>query len=300
MNEPVPTRCGFVALVGAPNVGKSTLLNRLVGTKVSIVSPKVQTTRRRILGITVQGETQLVFVDLPGIFTAKRPLERAMVEAAWQGAAEADLLVLVVDAERGVDRDTNAIVQRLAQMARPTVLTLNKLDAVDPRRTLPMVQDLNGRLPFAATFLVSAQTGDGCDDLLADLLARLPEGPWLYPADQLSDLSDRQLAAELTREQVFLQLHQELPYSITVETEAWAEGDDDIRIDQVVYVMRDSQKAIVLGKGGRSIREIGSAARAELEAALGKRVHLFLFVKVREKWPEDPERYREMGLDFPG
>jgi GTP-binding protein Era len=300
VNEPVPTRCGFVALVGAPNVGKSTLLNRLVGTKVSIVSPKVQTTRRRILGITVQGETQLVFVDLPGIFTAKRPLERAMVEAAWQGAAEADLLVLVVDAERGVDRDTNAIVQRLAQMARPTVLTLNKLDAVDPRRTLPMVQDLNGRLPFAATFLVSAQTGDGCDDLLADLLARLPEGPWLYPADQLSDLSDRQLAAELTREQVFLQLHQELPYSITVETEAWAEGDDDIRIDQVVYVMRDSQKAIVLGKGGRSIREIGSAARAELEAALGKRVHLFLFVKVREKWPEDPERYREMGLDFPG
>lgn len=299
MSEEKATRCGFVALIGAPNVGKSTLLNRLVGTKVSIVSPKVQTTRRRVLGISVKSEAQLVFVDLPGIFGAKRRLERAMVEAAWQGIGDADLAVLVIDAKRGIDHDTRLILERLTDLGRPCILAINKLDLVPPQVTLPLIQKLNEAYPFEATFVVSAETGDGCEDLGDALFALLPEGPWHFPEDQLSDLSDRQLAAELTREQIFRRLHQELPYSITVETDAWAESPEEIRADQTVYVQRDSQKAIVLGKGGRMIREIGQAAREEMESVLGKRVHLFLFVKVREAWTDDPERYREMGLEFP-
>jgi GTP-binding protein Era len=301
--EPAPTRAGFVAIVGAPNVGKSSLLNRLVGTKVSIVSPKVQTTRRRVLGITLHEGSQLVFVDTPGIFEpgAGRRLERAMVEAAWGGAADADLCVVVVDARRGLDADTRRVAAGVARARRPAVLALNKLDLVQPQATLPLIKDANELLPFAATFLVSARDGDGCADLLHDLAQRLPPGPWLYPEDQLSDLSDRVLAAELTREQVFLKLHEELPYSITVETEQWAESEDgqEVRVDQTIYVLRPSQKAIVLGKGGRMIRTIGEAARRELEAALGVRVHLFLFVKVREHWQDDRERYRELGLDYP-
>lgn len=305
MNEtagtaPTVTRCGYVALVGAPNVGKSTLLNDLVGTKVSIVSPKVQTTRRRVLGITVQGDAQLVFLDLPGIFAPERPLERAMVHAAWQGAEEADIVVLVVDAERGIDKNTRRVLEGLSRMSRPCFLVINKLDKVANSAVLPLIAELNAARPFEETFLVSALKGDGTKDLLRALLERLPEGPWLFPEDQLSDLSDRQMAAEITREKIFHKLHQEVPYSITVETEAWTEGERDIRIDQTIYVMRDSQKAIVLGKGGRQIKEIGQLARTELESVLGKRVHLFLFVKVRENWADDPERYRELGLDFPG
>ena len=294
------TRAGFVALIGAPNVGKSTLLNRLVGTKVSIVSPKVQTTRRRVIGITTVGSTQVMFVDTPGIFAARRRLEAAMVKAAWTGANEADLVVLVVDARRGPDADTRLILTALAAEPRPAVLVINKLDEVAPQHVLPQIEAVNDGYPFLATFLVSALTGDGCDDLLADLAQRLPDGPWLFPEDQLSDLSDRALAAEITREEIFNRLHDELPYSITVETEGWAQSADgaEIRIDQTIYVLRPSQKAIVIGGRGQQIRKIGEAARLQLERLLEARVHLFLFVKVRENWQADPERYREMGLDF--
>jgi GTPase len=296
-----PTRCGFVALVGAPNVGKSTLLNRLVGTKVSIVSPKVQTTRRRVLGITVQGRDQIVFIDTPGIFRPERRLERAMVRAAWQAAEEADLVALLVDARKGIDAATAGVLEGLGRRPRPTLLVINKLDLVKPPATLPLIKELNERARFEETFIVSALSGDGCEEFLNALGRYLPEGPWLFPEDQLSDLSNRAMAAEITREKIFLALHQELPYSITVETEAWTESPDgkEVRIDQTIYVMRESQKAIVLGKGGRQIKAIGQAARAELEQILGQRVHLFLFVKVRERWAEDPERYAELGLDFP-
>jgi GTPase len=307
MAEAEPTaarRCGFVALLGAPNAGKSTLLNRLVGTKVSIVSAKVQTTRRRILGITVRGAAQLVFVDTPGIFAAHpgRPLERAMVRAAWRGAEDADLSVLVVDARRGRDADTRLILDGLRERRARAVLVINKLDLVAPPTTLPLIRGLDQGGRFERVFIVSALTGDGCDDLLAWLLEVLPEGPWLFPEDQLSDLSQRAMAAEITREQLFRQLHQELPYSLTVETEGWTasvEGSE-IRIDQTIYVQRPSQKAIVLGKGGRQIKAVGQAAREELERILECRVHLFLYVKVREKWTLDPERYRELGIDYPG
>jgi GTPase len=298
------TRCGFVAILGAPNVGKSTLLNRLVGTKVSIVTPKVQTTRRRILGITVRGAAQLVFVDTPGIFTPSpgRHLERAMVQAAWRSVEDADRGVLVVDARRGIDRDTEMIVAELGKSRRPMTLTINKIDLVPPPTVLPLIEELNRTGLFERVFIVSALTGDGCEDLLKALSEDLPEGPWLFPEDQLSDLSQRAMAAEITREKLFEQLHQELPYSLTVETENWAESADgsEIRIDQTIYVQRDSQKAIILGKGGRQIKAVGQAARAELEQMLGGRVHLFLFVKVRPKWLEDPERYAEMGLEFAG
>jgi GTPase len=296
-----PTRCGFVALVGAPNAGKSTLLNRLVGTKVSIVSPKVQTTRRRVLGITVRGRDQIVFIDTPGIFRPERRLERAMVRAAWQAAEEADLVALLVDARKGIDAATAGVLEGLGRRPRPTLLVINKLDLVKPQATLPLIKELNERGRFEATFIVSALSGDGCEQLLNALGRYLPEGPWLFPEDQLSDLSNRAMAAEITREKIFLALHQELPYSITVETEGWTESPDgkEVRIDQTIYVMRESQKAIVLGKGGRQIKAIGQAARAELEQILGQRVHLFLFVKVRERWAEDPERYAELGLDFP-
>ena len=303
-SPPSPTRCGFIAILGAPNVGKSTLLNRLVGTKVSIVSPKVQTTRRRILGITVRGPAQLVFVDTPGIFTPSpgRRLERAMVQTAWRSVQDTDRQVLVVDARRGIDRDTEMILAELQKSGRRLTLAINKLDLVKPPAVLPLIDRLNQAGLFDRVFIVSALTGDGCEDLLNALAEDLPEGPWLFPEDQLSDLSQRAMAAEMTREKLFEQLHQELPYSLTVETENWAAAADgsEIRIDQTIYVQRESQKAIVLGKGGRQIKAVGQAARAELEHMLGCRVHLFLFVKVRPKWLDDPERYSEMGLEFSG
>lgn len=294
------TRAGFVAILGAPNVGKSTLLNRLVGAKVSIVTPKAQTTRRRIIGITVHGASQLMFVDTPGVFAPRRRLDRAMVKAAWAAAGDADLVLFVLDARHGLDEPAAAVLDGLQAVARPKLLVINKIDLVPHERLLPLIAEAHARHAFAATFLVSAATGDGCGDLLADLAARLPKGPWLYPADQLSDLSNRAMAAEITREKLFLQLQQELPYSITVETESWVESEDgrEVRIDQTIYVLRDSQKAIVLGKGGRQIKAIGAAARQELEEILGARVHLFLFVKVRDAWLDDPERFREMGLEF--
>ena len=288
--------------MGAPNVGKSTLLNRLVGTKVSIVTPKVQTTRRRILGITVKDQAQLVFVDTPGIFTPRqnKRLEQAIVKTAWSAAYDADRLLLIVDAKRGLDRDTKTVIEGLKQSKRRATLALNKLDLVKPPTLLPLIKSLDETGLFDQVFVISAETGDGCDDLLAHLLGDLPEGPWHFPEDQLSDLSNRALAAEITREKLFLDLHQELPYSLTVETESWVENDDasEVRIDQVVYVERDSQKGIILGKGGRQIKAVGQAARQELEDILEMRVHLFLFVKVRDKWTDDPERYQEMGLDF--
>ncbi|MDF2781012.1 MAG: GTPase Era [Geminicoccaceae bacterium] len=299
------TRCGFVAILGAPNVGKSTLLNRLVGTKVSIVTSKVQTTRRRILGITVKGAAQLVFVDTPGIFVPRpgRRLEQAMVRAAWRGVEDADRRLLVVDAKRGIDRDTRVILDGMRERGfRDSILALNKLDLVAPPTTLPLIRELDQTGLFERVLIISALTGDGCDDLLQALLDVLPEGPWLFPEDQLSDLSQRAMAAEITREKLFEQLHQELPYSLTVETENWAASADgrEIRIDQTIYVQRATQKAIVLGKGGHQIKAVGQAAREELETILDARVHLFLFVKVREKWTADPERYRELGIEFPG
>jgi GTPase len=278
------------------------LLNQLVGTKVSIVSPKVQTTRRRIVGITIRGPAQIMFVDTPGIFAPKRRLEGAMVRAALAGAADADLAVVLLDARRGLDANGRLVLEQLGRRGGGgrALLAVNKLDLVRPHTVLPLIKEANDAFPFADTFLVSALTGDGCPELLAAVADRLPEGPWLYPEDQLSDLSNRALAAEITREQIFLRLHQELPYSVTVETEGWAESPDgkEIRIDQTVYVLRDSQKAIVVGKRGQQLKAIGEAARKELEGILEARVHLFLFVKVRENWQDDPERYREMGLDF--
>ncbi len=298
---PATTRAGFVAILGAPNVGKSTLLNQLVGTKVSIVSPKVQTTRRRIIGISMQGETQILFVDTPGIFTPQKRLERAMVQAAWAAASDADLCLFLIDARRGLDAASKTVLDGLAELSSPPILVVNKIDLVQAARLLPLIKELNEAGSFAATFLVSAATGNGCAALLAEVAQRLPEGPWLFPEEQLSDLSNRAIAAEITREKLFLQLHQELPYSATVETEAWAESANgrEIRIDQVIYVQRPSQKGIVLGKGGRQIKAIGEAARLELEDILEARIHLFLFVKVRERWQDDAERYGEMGLDFP-
>ena len=292
--------CGFVALVGATNAGKSTLINRLVGAKVAIVTPKVQTTRARVLGLTLEGDSQLIFIDTPGIFTPKRRLERAMVAAAWQGAHDADLVVLLVDAARGgIDRDTRSIVAKLATAGRPAILALNKVDAVKRPRLLALSAELNADGGFTDTFMISALDGDGVADLRAVLAAKVPAGPWLYPEDQISDMPERLLAAEITREKLFLRLHQELPYSATVETESWDERDDgSVRIAQIVYVQRDSQKAIVLGKGGSMIKAIGSAARHELEEILDRRVHLSLFVKVRENWIDDPERYRDWRLDF--
>ncbi|MCX8099783.1 MAG: GTPase Era [Geminicoccaceae bacterium] len=296
------TRCAFVALVGAPNVGKSSLLNRLVGTKVSIVSPKPQTTRRRIMGITVRGDTQLCFVDTPGIFAAAGKLEKAMVEAAWRAAGDADLVVVVLDAKRGLDSKSRAVIEGLRGTGKPTLLAINKIDLVKPPALLPLTAEANALLPFVETFYLSAETGEGVEELLASLEARAPAGPWLFPEDQLSDLSNRAMAAEITREKIFLQLREEVPYATTVETEQWVESLDgkEIRIDQTIYVEKPGQKAIVIGKGGARLKAIGEAARADLEALLGARVHLFLFVKVREGWKEDPERWRELGLEPPG
>ncbi len=295
------TRCGFVAVVGAPNAGKSTLVNRLVGTKVSIVSPKVQTTRARVLGIALVEEAgaQVIFVDTPGIFQPKRRLERAMVHAAWAGAADADLVALVVDAERGLTDEVRSILTTLKDSGRRAVLVLNKVDLVRRDSLLGLAAELDGAGLFDRVFMVSAEKGDGTADLLRHFAAGVPEGPWHFPEDQVSDMPMRLLAAEITREQVFRQLHQELPYSINVETEQWEERDDgSVRIDQTIYVQRDSQKAIVLGKGGRQVKGIGAFARTELEEILERRVHLFLHVKVRENWLEERQHYRDMGLEF--
>lgn len=295
------TRCGFVALIGEPNAGKSTLLNRMVGAKVSIVTHKVQTTRARIRGVALEGAAQIVFVDTPGLFRPRRRLDRAMVAAAWGGAADADIVVLLIEAHRGVTSGVERILEGLAEIAqgRPVALAINKIDKVPSEALLALTKDMNARHPFAETFMISAEKGHGVDDLRKWLASTLPEGPWLYPEDQIADLPMRMIAAEMTREKLTLRLHQELPYQLTVETEAWDERKDgSARIDQIVYVARDGHKGIVLGKGGETIKAVSQAARAELEAFLGRRVHLFLQVKVRPNWLEEAERYSEMGLDF--
>jgi GTPase len=302
MSEP-QTRCGYVALIGAPNAGKSTLLNQLVGAKLAIVTPKAQTTRTRLLGIAIEGASQLIFVDTPGIFAPRRRLDRAMVAAAWAGAADADKAVLLVDAaravQRGLDPDTQAIIDRLKESKRAAILALNKVDLVRREALLGLADELFRSGIFEDVFMVSALSGDGVADLKRRLAERVPPGPWLFPADQLSDAPERWLAAEVTREQVFLQLHDELPYAATVETEQWEERPDgSARIEQVIYVQRTSQRAIVLGQGGQRIKTIGARARAELEQMFGRRIHLFLFVKVRENWTEDPEHYAALGLDY--
>lgn len=298
---PADTRCGYVALIGAPNAGKSTLLNRLVGQKLAIVTPKVQTTRALIRGIACEGPAQLIFVDTPGIFAPRRRLDRAMVGTAWGSAHDADAVALLIDARKGLAEDDEAILRRLADVRTPAkVLALNKVDLVAKPALLALAQMLNERAAFAATFMISALSGDGVDDLKKWLATQVPRGPWLYPEDQISDAPLRQLAAEITREKLYLRLHQELPYQSTVETEVWKElRDGSVRIEQTIYVERDSQRKIVLGKDGRAIRAIGAAARAEIAKAIEQPVHLFLFVKVREGWGDDPERYRQIGLEFP-
>jgi GTPase len=294
------TRCGFVALIGAPNVGKSTLANALVGSKISIVTPKVQTTRTLVRGIAIEGAAQLIFVDTPGIFAPRRRLDRAMVATAWGSTHDADIVAFLVDAHKGLHDDDEAVLRTLADVRSAKVLVLNKVDLVEKPALLTLAQTLNARMVFAATFMISARSGDGVADLKRFLAAHVPAGPWLYPEDQISDAPLRQLAAEITREKLFLRLHQELPYQSTVETEVWKElRDGAVRIEQTIYVERESQRKIVLGKGGQAIKAIGAAARAEIAAAIEQPVHLFLFVKVREGWGDDPERYREMGLEFP-
>jgi GTP-binding protein Era len=294
------SRCGFVAIIGAPNAGKSTLLNQLVGSKVAIVTHKVQTTRARIRGIAMEGQTQIVFVDTPGIFKPKRRLDRAMVEAAWGGAGDADLIILMVDMESGREEDLTRIVDGLKSQGRKAILVLNKVDACPREKLLKTAAALNETGIFTETFMISALKGDGVADLKKYIAGLMPPGPWHYPEDQAADVPLRSLAAEVTREKLFLRLHDELPYSLTVETESWEQKKDgSIRIQQVIFVERDSQKKIALGKGGQTIKTVGQLAREELEEMLGCRVHLFLFVKVRENWSDDRERYREMGLDFP-
>ena len=293
------TRCGYVALIGAPNAGKSTLLNQVVGRKLAIVTPKVQTTRTRLLGIAIIGPAQLILIDTPGIFEPRRRLDRAMVAAAWAGAADADQTVLLVDAARPNDRDTQRIIARLAETGRRAILALNKIDLVRRDKLLGLADTLFKTGVFGDVFMISGLNGDGIDDLKRHLANAMPPGPWLFPEDQLSDAQERWSAAEVTREQVFLQLHDVLPYAATVETESWEERrDGSVRIDQVLYVQRPGQRAIVLGDKGQRIKAIGARARAELEKMLDRRVHLFLFVKVRENWVEDPERYAALGLDY--
>jgi GTPase len=297
---PVKTRCGFVALIGAPNVGKSTLVNALVGSKVTIVSRKVQTTRALIRGIVIESHAQMILVDTPGIFMPKRRLDRAMVKTAWSGAHDADLVCVLLDAREGIDEEADAILTKLAQVDHPKILVINKIDIVAREKLLQLAQTANQRLNFTETFMVSAMTGDGVDDLRRALARRVPEGPFHYPEDQMSDAPMRHLAAEITREKIFRQLHQELPYQSTVETDAWTERKDkSIRIEQTIFVERESQRKIVLGKGGATIKSIGADSRKEIAEIVGVPVHLFLFVKVRENWGDDPNRYREMGLEFP-
>jgi GTP-binding protein Era len=298
--EETNTKAGFVALIGAPNAGKSTLLNSLVGSKVSIVSRKVQTTRALVRGIAIEGKAQIVFVDTPGIFKPKRRLDRAMVTSAWGGAADADVVALLLDVRKGIDEEAEAILGKLPELKRPRILILNKIDLIERSRLLELAATLNKRVPFAHTFMISALKGDGLEALRRQLAEMMPEGHWLYPEDQISDAPLRMLAAEITREKIYERLHEELPYQSTVETDQWQpRPDGSIRIEQTVFVERDSQRKIVLGKGGQTIKAIGQAARREIAEVAEAPVHLFLFVKVRENWSDDPERYREMGLEFP-
>jgi GTP-binding protein Era len=295
-----PTRAGFVALIGAPNAGKSTLINRLVGTKVAIVSHKVQTTRSTIRGIAMAGRSQIIFVDTPGIFRPKRRLDRAMVDTAWGGAKDADLVALLVDAAVGLTDDVKDLIGKLKDIGQPKILLLNKIDMVKRENLLEMTAQANALLPFDRTFMVSALSGDGLDDFVAYLAGRVSPGPWLYPEDEVSDVPLRQLAAEITREKLFERLHQELPYHATVETEEWKEQKDgSVRVAQTIFVERESQKKIVIGAGGAVIKAISMAARKEIGAIAETPIHLFLFVKVRENWADDPERYRAMGIEFP-
>ena len=294
------TRCGFVALIGAPNVGKSTLVNALVGSKVTIVSRKVQTTRALIRGIVIEDNAQIILVDTPGIFAPKRRLDRAMVSTAWSGAHDADLVCVLLDAKAGIDDEADAILSRLATVAHPKILVLNKIDLIAREKLLALAKAANERIKFENTFMISALSGDGVDDLRSTLATMVPAGPFHYPEDQMSDAPMRHLAAEITREKIYRQLHQELPYQSTVETDSWTERKDkSIRIEQTIFVERESQRKIVLGKGGATIKSIGADSRKEIAEIMGVPVHLFLFVKVRENWGDDPERYREMGLEFP-
>jgi len=298
--DPAKTKAGFVALIGAPNAGKSTLLNSLVGSKVSIVSRKVQTTRVLVRGIAIEGASQIIFVDTPGIFKPKRRLDRAMVTSAWGGASDADVVALLLDARKGIDEEAEAILAKLPEVKRPKILILNKIDLIERSRLLALAGAVNEKDNFADTFMISALKGDGLDKLKAYLAEKMPEGPWLYPEDQISDAPLRMLAAEITREKIYERLHEELPYQSTVETDQWQQRPDgSIRIEQTVFVERDSQRKIVLGKGGQTIKAIGQSARKEIAEIAEAPVHLFLFVKVRENWGDDPERYREMGLEFP-
>jgi GTP-binding protein Era len=293
-------RCGFIALLGAPNAGKSTLINALVGTKVTIVSHKVQTTRTLLRGIAIEGDAQLVFIDTPGIFPPKRRLERAMVSSAWAGARDADIIGVLIDAKRGIDAEGGLLLDGLAVVPQRKVLLLNKIDLVEKPILLALTQQANERADFAESFMISALSGDGVADFKRWLAHEVPAGPWHYPEDQITDAPLRQLAAEITREKLYLRLHQELPYQSTVETTSWQERKDgSVRIEQTIYVERESQRKIVLGKGGQSIKAIGAEARREIAEVIEQPVHLFLFVKVREGWGDDPERYREMGLEFP-
>ncbi|WLA78544.1 MULTISPECIES: GTPase Era [Bradyrhizobium] len=294
------TRCGFVALIGAPNVGKSTLVNALVGSKVTIVSRKVQTTRALIRGIVIEGNAQIILVDTPGIFAPRRRLDRAMVSTAWSGAHDADLVCVLLDAKSGLDEEANAILAKLETVAHPKILVLNKVDLVQREKLLALAQAANERMRFEHTFMISALSGDGVADLRQTLAKLVPAGPFLYPEDQMSDAPMRHLAAEITREKIYSHLHQELPYQSTVETDSWTDRKDkSIRIEQTIFVERESQRKIVLGKGGATIKSIGAQARAEIAEIMGVPVHLFLFVKVRENWGDDPDRYKEMGLEFP-
>jgi GTPase len=299
-SAPAATRCGFVALIGAPNVGKSTLVNALVGSKVTIVSRKVQTTRALIRGIVIENNAQIILVDTPGIFSPKRRLDRAMVSTAWSGAHDADLVCVLLDAKAGIDEEADAILKKAASVHHEKILVLNKIDLVPREKLLALAKAANERLAFAHTFMIAALSGDGVDDLRHALADMVPAGPFHYPEDQMSDAPMRHLAAEITREKIYRQLHQELPYQSTVETDSWTERkDNSIRIEQTIFVERESQRKIVLGKGGATIKAIGAESRKEIAEITGVPVHLFLFVKVRENWGDDPDRYREMGLEFP-
>jgi len=293
-----PTRCGFCAIIGAPNAGKSTLVNQLTGSKVSIVSHKVQTTRARIRAIAMEGNAQIVLVDTPGIFKPKRTLDRAMVQNAWGGAGDADAVILLIDGRPGLTDEAKEIIAHLEHTRTKTILVINKIDLMSRERLLEVATAFNDAYRFEQTFMVSALNGSGTQDLLKYLAQKMPEGPWLYPEDQVADVQLRFMAAEMTREVIYERLHEELPYASTVETETWEEmKDGSVKIGQIIFVQRDSQKAIVLGKGGQSVKLLGQMARKEMEAQFGRKVHLFLFVKVREHWPEDKERLRNMGLD---
>jgi len=310
------SKCGFVAIIGAPNAGKSSLVNAMVGAKVSIVTHKVQTTRARVRGVCIADETQIVFIDTPGIFAPKRRLDRAMVAAAWEGLVGADAIIVMIDAPcyiagRGNDKadgaarkaaaDTDAIIAEMKRRNAKAILAINKLDKLPREKMLALTAELNAHGVFSDTFYISATRGDGLEDLKTHLIGLMPEGPWMYPEDQLSDISDRLMAAEVTREKLYLRLHQELPYEATVETESWERTKKkELRIEQTIYITRDSQKGIVVGKGGQTLKAIGAAAREELEKLFDEKVHLFIYVKVRENWTDDPARYREMGLDIVG